>query len=48
MRAIQVIRHGGPEVLEFGTVDDPTPAPDEVLVRTAATGVNFIDTYLRR
>ncbi|MDL9947477.1 quinone oxidoreductase [Gordonia sp. ABSL11-1] len=48
MRAIQVVRHGGPEVLEFGTVDDPIPAPGEILVRTAAIGVNFIDTYLRR
>ncbi|MGV9711208.1 quinone oxidoreductase family protein [Gordonia sp. NPDC003424] len=48
MRAIQVVRHGGPEVLEYGTVDDPIPAPDEVLVRTAAVGVNFIDTYLRK
>ncbi|AZG44314.1 quinone oxidoreductase family protein [Gordonia insulae] len=48
MRAIQVTRHGGPEVLEYGTVDDPIPAPGEVLVRTAAIGVNFIDTYLRR
>ncbi|MFW0794630.1 quinone oxidoreductase [Gordonia sp. CPCC 205515] len=48
MRAIQVVRHGGPEVLEFGTVDDPIPAPDEVLVKTTAIGVNFIDTYFRR
>ncbi|MBN0972113.1 MULTISPECIES: quinone oxidoreductase [Gordonia] len=48
MRAIQVTRHGGPDVLTFGSVDDPIPAADEVIVRTAAVGVNFIDTYLRR
>lgn len=48
MRAIQVTRHGGPDVLTYGTVDDPIPAPDEVIVRTTAIGVNFIDTYLRR
>ncbi|MGC4932383.1 quinone oxidoreductase family protein [Gordonia sp. DT30] len=48
MRAIQVTRHGGPEVLSYGTVDDPIPAPGEVLVRVAAVGVNFVDTYLRR
>ncbi|MFT4041808.1 MAG: quinone oxidoreductase [Gordonia sp. (in: high G+C Gram-positive bacteria)] len=48
MRAIQVTRHGGPDVLSFGTVDDPIPAPDEVIVKVAAVGVNFIDTYLRR
>lgn len=48
MRAIQVVRHGGPEVLEYGTVDDPIPGPGEILVRTTAIGVNFIDTYFRR
>ncbi|GAA1480731.1 quinone oxidoreductase [Gordonia sinesedis] len=48
MRAIEVTRHGGPEVLSYSTVDDPIPAPDEIVVRTTAIGVNFIDTYLRR
>lgn len=48
MRAIQVTAHGGPDVLSLSTVDDPVPAPGEVLVRTGAAGVNFIDTYLRR
>ncbi|MCR5976428.1 zinc-binding dehydrogenase [Gordonia jinghuaiqii] len=48
MRAIQVTRHGGPDVLAFGNVDDPIPAADEVIVATTAVGVNFIDTYLRR
>lgn len=48
MRAIEVTRHGGPDVLSYGTVDDPIPAADEVVVRTTAIGVNFIDTYLRR
>ncbi|MCD2144416.1 quinone oxidoreductase family protein [Gordonia paraffinivorans] len=48
MRAIQVTRHGGPDVLVYGSVDDPIPATDEVIVRTTAVGVNFIDTYLRR
>src|SRR5690606_14075787 len=40
--------HGGPDVLMYGSVDDPIPATDEVIVRTTAVGVNFIDTYLRR
>ncbi|GAA1903839.1 quinone oxidoreductase family protein [Williamsia serinedens] len=47
MRAVHVTRHGGPEVLETVTVDDPTPGPGEVLVRVGGVGVNFIDTYLR-
>ncbi|GIG38594.1 quinone oxidoreductase [Cellulomonas phragmiteti] len=40
-------RAGGPEVLRVTDVPDPVPAPDEVLVRVAAAGVNFIDTYRR-
>lgn len=48
MRAIEVTRHGGPEVLSLTKSADPVPADDEVLVRTAAIGVNFIDTYFRR
>ena len=48
MRAIQISRHGGPEVLTPVEVDEPSPGPGEVLVRTRAIGVNYIDTYLRR
>ena len=47
MRAIQISRHGGPEVLTPVEVDEPSPGPGEVLVRTRAIGVNFIDTYFR-
>jgi len=45
MRAIQVRRHGGPEVLELAELDDPVPGQGELLVRVAASGVNFVDTY---
>lgn len=47
MRAIQISRTGGPEVMEL--VEHPTPEPKagEVLVRVHAAGINFIDTYLR-
>lgn len=45
MRAIQVTRFGGPEVLDLVTLPDPEPAPGlEVLVVDAA-GVNFADTH---
>lgn len=47
MHAITVTRHGGPEVLTYGPAPDPSPGPGQVLVRTAAIGVNFIDTYFR-
>lgn len=47
MRAITVSEHGGPEVLTYGEAPDPVPVPGQVLVRTEAIGVNFIDTYFR-
>ncbi len=47
MRAIRIEANGGPEVLELQDIDDPTPAPGEVVVEVAAAGVNFIDTYQR-
>ncbi|UJP38807.1 quinone oxidoreductase family protein [Cellulomonas palmilytica] len=47
MHAVEATRAGGPEVLSSVTRPDPTPGPHEVLVRVAAAGVNFIDTYRR-
>ncbi|MDX2355465.1 quinone oxidoreductase [Dietzia sp. PP-33] len=47
MRAVQISEHGGPDVLVPVEVDIPSPGPGEVLVRTTAIGVNYIDTYLR-
>jgi NADPH2:quinone reductase len=47
MRAIQIFKTGGPEVLTLQTLPDPAPAAGEALVRVEASGVNFIDTYLR-
>lgn len=46
-KAIRIHRFGGPEVLEFETVELPPPAPDEARVRHTAIGLNFIDTYHR-
>lgn len=45
--AIVVEQAGGPEVLHPATVDVPQPGTGQVLVRVAATGVNFIETYQR-
>jgi len=47
MRAIQALRAGGPDVLELVDLTDPTPGPGEVVVKTSAAGINFIDTYRR-
>ena len=47
MRAIVVEQPGGAEVLQYLDRPEPTPGPGQVLVRTAAAGVNFIETYQR-
>lgn len=47
IRAIVATETGGPEVLNFSEIEDPSPAAGELLVETAATGVNFIETYQR-
>ena len=47
MKAIIATTAGGPEVLEYTDVPEPTPGPAEVVVKVTAAGVNFIDTYRR-
>jgi NADPH2:quinone reductase len=47
MKAIQVTRYGGAEVLELRDVDCPQPAPGEARIKLAYAGVNFIDVYTR-
>jgi NADPH2:quinone reductase len=47
MRAIQIKKTGGPEVLEAVELPAPQPGAGQVLVKIEAAGVNFIDTYLR-
>jgi NADPH2:quinone reductase len=47
MHAIVARQSGGPEVLQLAEVDRPVPGPGQLLVRVAAAGVNFIDTYQR-
>lgn len=48
IRAIQVQRTGGPEVLDYTEIDARQPGPGEVAVQVAAAGVNFIDIYHRQ
>ncbi len=47
MHAIVARQSGGPEVLESTEVERPTPGPGQLLVKVAATGINFIETYQR-
>lgn len=45
--AIVARQPGGPEVLQLAEVERPVPGPGQVLVKVAAAGVNFIETYQR-
>ena len=47
MKAIQVSQTGGPEVLEYTDVADPSPGPGQALVELRAIGVNYTDVYTR-
>src|SRR5260370_14851319 len=47
MTAIEVARHGGAEVLTLVDLPIPQPKPNEIVVKIAAAGVNFIDVYYR-
>ena len=47
MRCVQVREPGGPEKISVVKVETPQPGPGQALVRIAASGVNFLDVYLR-
>jgi NADPH:quinone reductase len=47
MKAIQVARVGGPEVLTLADLPIPDPEPNETVVQIKASGVNFVDVYFR-
>ncbi|KAF4583177.1 quinone oxidoreductase [Ophiocordyceps camponoti-floridani] len=48
MKAVQISRNGGTEVLELRhDAPVPKPGPGQVVVRNLFAGINFIDTYFR-
>jgi NADPH2:quinone reductase len=47
MKAVYIEQAGGPEMLQYGDQPKPEPGPGQALVKIAASGVNFIDTYHR-
>ncbi len=48
MRAVEIVRPGGPEVLVATTRPMPQPGPGEVLIRVAAAGINRPDVLQRK
>lgn len=47
MKAVYLVRFGGPEVLQFGDLPDPEPGPGEIVVDVAAASVNAADWKFR-
>ena len=48
MQAITITAPGGPDVLKLGSVPDPLPSPEQILVRVRATALNRADTLQRQ
>ena len=45
MRAVQITRFGGPEVMDVVDLPDPIPGHGEQLFDISPAGVNFADTH---
>jgi NADPH:quinone reductase-like Zn-dependent oxidoreductase len=48
VKAVRIHEDGGPEVLRYEDVGDPTPAAGEVLVSLRAAGLNHLDVWVRK
>jgi zinc-binding alcohol dehydrogenase/oxidoreductase len=48
VKAVRIHEEGGPEVLVYEDVPDPSPAAGEVLIRLAAASLNRLDVWVRR
>jgi NADPH:quinone reductase-like Zn-dependent oxidoreductase len=47
MRAVQITRFGGPEVMDIVDLPDPTPGESPKLYEVSSAGVNIADTHHR-
>jgi NADPH:quinone reductase-like Zn-dependent oxidoreductase len=45
MRAVQITRFGGPEVLDVVDLHDPTPGEGQELFDVSTAGVDYADTH---
>jgi NADPH2:quinone reductase len=48
VRAIEIIKPGGPDLVRFAERDEPTPGPGQVTIRVEYAGLNFVDVLARR
>jgi NADPH2:quinone reductase len=48
VKAVRIHEDGGPDVLRYEDVPDPTPGPGEALVALRAAGLNHLDIWVRK
>lgn len=48
MNSVRIHEFGGPEKLKVNEIEKPVPGEGEVLIKTAAAGINFADIMLRQ
>jgi NADPH:quinone reductase-like Zn-dependent oxidoreductase len=48
LKAIRIHEDGGPEVLRYEDVPDPTPGDGQVLIRLRAASLNHLDVWVRK
>jgi zinc-binding alcohol dehydrogenase/oxidoreductase len=48
VKAVRIHEDGGPEVLRYEDVPDPSPGPGEVLVELRAASLNHLDLWVRK
>lgn len=47
MKAVRIHQFGGPQAMNLEEIERPVPAPDEILVKVYASGVNPVDVVVR-
>jgi len=47
MRAVQITRFGGPEVLDVVDIPEPESGPGQTLHDVSTAGINYADTHHR-
>jgi NADPH:quinone reductase-like Zn-dependent oxidoreductase len=47
MNAAFIQEPGPPEVIQYGSFPEPSPASGQILIQTEAVSINPIDTYIR-
>ncbi|MET1056925.1 MAG: NADP-dependent oxidoreductase [Pedobacter sp.] len=47
MKAVRIDEYGGTNVLKLVETERPVPAPDEILLKVLASGVNLVDCVIR-